>query len=337
MARVLRRPMFRLGGNTDQGIMSGVAPRQRYENGEIVSDSDYDTNFRKKLAMLKNVALPPDRSLSNLMIDWGMDIGTREPSGSIFSTALASAKEPFQSYKQSQAERGQFGTKLALTAAESAMAHRDKMKQIAEAGKYKQVGPSMDEKIEKLAMEYMDDYSGDLNLARNKATFYLQTRAEIASKFGESQVGGIIDQGELADEQTTKKWMKRNKDNIGKVFYDINDATVKQLAQQPDGTLGFIPIDLAAIAAGSQAEVPPGTVEQKVASTGLSDAQAETEAAKRGLILIKRPEDAPRGWRSQQKRNNPDAITKAELEEIIRQEEFKEATESVREGKTKVR
>ena len=35
MARVLRRPMFRLGGNTDQGIMSGVAPRQGYEHGGI--------------------------------------------------------------------------------------------------------------------------------------------------------------------------------------------------------------------------------------------------------------------------------------------------------------
>ena len=155
MARVLRRPMFRLGGNTDQGIMSGVVPRQRYQNGELAE------NYEEKLKMLRSISMPEDRSLSNFMIDWGMDIGTREPSGSIFSTALASAKEPFQRYKQSQAERGQFGTKLALTAAESAMAHRDKMKQIAEAGKYKQVGPSMDEKIEKLAMEYMDEYAGD--------------------------------------------------------------------------------------------------------------------------------------------------------------------------------
>ncbi len=33
MTRVLRRPMFRLGGNTDQGIMSGVVPRQGYNIG----------------------------------------------------------------------------------------------------------------------------------------------------------------------------------------------------------------------------------------------------------------------------------------------------------------
>ena len=38
MARVLRRPMFRMGGNTDQGIMSGVAPRQGYADGFDVEE-----------------------------------------------------------------------------------------------------------------------------------------------------------------------------------------------------------------------------------------------------------------------------------------------------------
>ena len=62
----------------------------------------------------------------------------------------------------------------------------------------------------------------------------------------------------------------------------------------------------------------------------MSDAQAQTEAEKRGLILITRPEDATRGWRSQQKRENPNGITKAELEEIIRKEEFSAATEHLK-------
>ena len=43
MTRVLRRPMFRLGGNTAQGIMSGVVPRQGYQNG----DMDQDAQRRK--------------------------------------------------------------------------------------------------------------------------------------------------------------------------------------------------------------------------------------------------------------------------------------------------
>ena len=36
MTRVLKRPMFRLGGNTDQGIMSGVVPKQGYKMPGLV-------------------------------------------------------------------------------------------------------------------------------------------------------------------------------------------------------------------------------------------------------------------------------------------------------------
>ena len=50
MTRTLRRPMFRMGGNTDQGIMSGVAPRQGYDNGELVRKAQEDAALMKKLA-----------------------------------------------------------------------------------------------------------------------------------------------------------------------------------------------------------------------------------------------------------------------------------------------
>ena len=110
MARVLRRPMFRLGGNTDQGIMSGVAPRQGYDNGNIVEQ------LQQKKSIIDALAPRPprqDRSMSNLLIDFGLDIGTREPSGSIFSTALASAKDPFAKYQQAKQLEGAYGHKEA--------------------------------------------------------------------------------------------------------------------------------------------------------------------------------------------------------------------------------
>ena len=47
MTRVLRRPMFRMGGNTDQGIMSGVAPRQGYSIGGV---SDEEMQRIQKVA-----------------------------------------------------------------------------------------------------------------------------------------------------------------------------------------------------------------------------------------------------------------------------------------------
>ena len=79
-------------------------------------------------------------------------------------------------------------------------------------------------------------------------------------------------------------------------------------------------------AAIANMETDPTVVTQKVASTGMSDAQAETEAAKRGLTLLTKPEGAGRGWVAEAKAKNPEGVTKTELEEIIRQEVFAEAS-----------
>ena len=60
-------------------------------------------------------------------------------------------------------------------------------------------------------------------------------------------------------------------------------------------------------------------------SVTLSWEDAQTEATKRGLTLLPpMPEGAGRGWLSTQKRQNPEAITVRELEEIIKKEKFAE-------------
>ena len=122
MTRVLRRPMFRMGGNTDQGIMSGVVPRQGYSNGDLVKSAEE----RKKLLMgLAGQA--PDRSMSNLLIDFGLNVASAPPTGSIFSTAAGAAKEPFQRYQTAQAKRSAYDQQIGLSAATSAMDYQDKL------------------------------------------------------------------------------------------------------------------------------------------------------------------------------------------------------------------
>ena len=110
MTRVLRRPMFRLGGNTDQGIMSGVAPRQGYA-------TDQEGGSVQSLGDLRNLTIPQLRELAGTMayqprgvtpadalIEFGLNVASAEPRGSIFSTAAGAAKEPFQRYSTSKAE-----------------------------------------------------------------------------------------------------------------------------------------------------------------------------------------------------------------------------------------
>ena len=151
MARVLRRPMFRLGGNTDQGIMSGVAPRQGYEHGGDYGERVSEKAREKEKVMRELMGQRPDRSLPNFMIDFGLDIASREPTGSIFSTAAASAKEPFQKYKASKAARGEFEQQIGLTAATSAMTQEDEMLQIALKNLTKDERIMMEKRAELLA------------------------------------------------------------------------------------------------------------------------------------------------------------------------------------------
>ena len=120
MTRVLRRPMFRLGGNTDQGIMSGVVPRQGYSDGKTVED------YKRILG--EAAGRRPDTSMANLLIDFGLNVASAPPTGSIFSTAAGAAKEPFQRYAAAKADRAAFDQKLGLSAATMALEHEQAQK-----------------------------------------------------------------------------------------------------------------------------------------------------------------------------------------------------------------
>jgi len=118
--------MFRLGGPAYEGITSGLAPRQGYAAAGSVEDVE-----RRKKILRAGAGQTPDRSLSDFMIDFGLDIASRPPSGSIFSTAAAAAKEPFQGYKASKAARAGFEQQIGLSAATASMQQMDELKRIA--------------------------------------------------------------------------------------------------------------------------------------------------------------------------------------------------------------
>ena len=97
--RTLNRPMFRLGGNTDQGIMSGVAPRQGYDNGSIVEQIQTQKSI---LDALVPRTPRPRPSIAQGLIDFGLNVASATPSGSILNIAAESAKGPVAKYQQAK-------------------------------------------------------------------------------------------------------------------------------------------------------------------------------------------------------------------------------------------
>ena len=120
-----KRPMFRKGGSAEGGITSGLQ-RQGYSGTGNASDQNVrqlnmDQNMSEflKNATIGDMKAAADqmytpqprpnyakRRLGDLMIDFGIDIASRTPTGSgisgAISTALAAAKDPFQRFKASR-------------------------------------------------------------------------------------------------------------------------------------------------------------------------------------------------------------------------------------------
>ena len=109
--RVLRRPMFR-GGSSGEGITSGLAPRQGYQGTNNPGDqrvNKLDDLSGLTIPQIREVAQgmayrPRGRTPADALIEFGLNLASAPPSGSIFSTAAGAAKEPFQRYAKSKAE-----------------------------------------------------------------------------------------------------------------------------------------------------------------------------------------------------------------------------------------
>ena len=142
MNRILRRPMFRMGGSSGTGITSGLdQPRMQYKNGKEVSEynlKDYERERRmieemrrleqlrkdmeddlkmKKVREQRNIAADGGRigyqqgslpsfqasGLPGFLTGFGLNLLATPPQGNIFQTAGVAARDPFNRLQASQA------------------------------------------------------------------------------------------------------------------------------------------------------------------------------------------------------------------------------------------
>jgi len=115
MSRILKRPMFRIGGPANDGIMSMAAPRKNYQEG-----SDYQKRIEELRPIFQAAAgqgRSRDDRLSDLLISGGLNLMSARPSGNIFSTAAGAFKEPTSQYLKARETEDAFQRQINLAAA----------------------------------------------------------------------------------------------------------------------------------------------------------------------------------------------------------------------------
>ena len=116
MSKILKRPMFRIGGQAnEEGIISMAQPRKNYQEG-----SDYQKRI-EELRPIFQAAAGQGRSredrLSDLLISGGLNLMSARPSGNIFSTAAGAFKEPTSQYLKGRETEDAFQRQINLAAA----------------------------------------------------------------------------------------------------------------------------------------------------------------------------------------------------------------------------
>jgi len=119
MSRILKRPMFRIGGSANDGIMSMAAPRKNYSEG--TANPEVMKKFLENKATLRE-ALGPGPSvrgdLGDLLISGGLNLLSGKGAGKGTLGALAeSYKDPYQTFAKARASEDAFKRQIDIAAA----------------------------------------------------------------------------------------------------------------------------------------------------------------------------------------------------------------------------
>ena len=124
MNRVLRRPMFRIGGSVAEGITSGLdqpqltASRPGYNRGRVVNPGGYagdetiGQEYKRHKAALDEIRPERRPYWPQFATSFGLDLLTRPKQGNIFQQAAASAKGPYDKWMDHRASRYDTDDKL---------------------------------------------------------------------------------------------------------------------------------------------------------------------------------------------------------------------------------
>ncbi len=110
MSKIFKRPMFRKGGPTNDGIMTGIVDRENhaFSDPDGVGGQTFKDEVQNRIDLINSVSggTGLDDPLTSFLLQYGPAVATAKPNGGIIGTAVGAAKEPVANLlKDVQAEK----------------------------------------------------------------------------------------------------------------------------------------------------------------------------------------------------------------------------------------
>ena len=223
MNRVLKRPMFRMGGSSGTGITSGLDQPQKMANG---GRTGY---LQGSMPSFQSTGLP------GFLTSFGLNLLSTPPSGNIFQTAALAAQDPFRRLQADQAAAMKtasdraFAEKLAKEEREfeTGLAEKEQEfqtgqleKKLASAEKIANIRTiDTDKRIQDIADK---NYDGDIIKAQREVDFATKTYPNLVEQYGKESVAtSVIDSSGLQKPKDINRFVKQNPILARQVVYDV--------------------------------------------------------------------------------------------------------------------
>ena len=236
MNRILKRPMFRIGGSAGTGITSGLdQPRKQYSTG---------TN-PYAMGSFQATGLP------GFLTQFGLNLLSTPPQGNIFATAATAARDPFAALQASQVESmktasdRKFARELAAEEREFEEGQLEKklaaQKEIA--------GMDTTDEIKRVQEIADEKYDSDIIKAQREVDFPTKVYPGLKEQYGDKQVAtAVIDTSILSTPKKIDKFVDQNPFLASKVVYDVaTDTAMRVVKDRLTGQFVLIPADSADI------------------------------------------------------------------------------------------
>ena len=234
MNRVLKRPMFRIGGSAGTGITSGLDQPQKMANGGR-------TGYQQgSMPTFQAQGLP------GFLTSFGLNLLATPPQGNIFQTAATAARDPFNQLQVSQARsrelqgerdflRGETDRKIEASAAET-----DKLI----ASREKIAGMDTTDTTERIQAIADTKYDGDIIKAQREVDFATTTYPSLVTEYGQESVAtAVIDSSNLQKSKDIQRFVKQNPQLARQVVYDVQTGKPMKFVKDQTGKFALIPAD----------------------------------------------------------------------------------------------
>jgi hypothetical protein len=247
MNRVLKRPMFRIGGSAGTGITSGLDKPQKMANG---GRTGY---YQGSMPSFQATGMP------GFLTGLGLNLLATPPQGNIFATTAVAARDPFNRLQAGQAAAMKTASDRAF-AKELAQEERDFLSGET-TRKLESAERIAGMKTDELSPDLLKKYDNNEIKAQREKDFYASTYNNLVDQYGDKTVATtVFDSEDYQKKGALERYLKQNPQLARQVVYDVaTGKAVRFVKNSTTGKFEIVPADSADIDTTGEIQPAPGS------------------------------------------------------------------------------